>query len=205
MKLLNGPSSLSSPRFIGENSEPQSCLAPRQADQVFAQHATRVYNLARRMLGNEADAEDVTQEVFLQVVRHLANFRGECDITTWLHRITVNASLALRRRRYRQQERQTDAPLEQLPVAQSGRSTCPSGQAMDRETRDLLERAISQLPDIYRDVFLLSDVEGMTNPEIGALLGLGLAAVKSRLHRGRLLVRDMLAPHFSEVSNFSAS
>jgi RNA polymerase sigma-70 factor, ECF subfamily len=198
MKLLDVPSCLPAPHFA-EVAIPKPCTPP--ADQVFAEHATRVYNLARRMLGNHSDAEDVTQDVFLQVVRHLDNFRGECGVTTWLHRITVNAALALRRRRYRQQERQADAPLEQLPSGQPGRSECPEGQAMNRETRLLLERSIAQLPDIYRDVFLLSDVEGLTNPEIGSLLGLGLAAVKSRLHRARLLVRDMLSPHFHGVSD----
>jgi len=165
-------------------------------EEVYRRFGVRVYSLAYRMLGNEADAEDVTQEVFLQVVRHLANFRGECDITTWLHRITVNAALALRRRRYRREETQTDAPLDHLPATRSTPSTCPEGQAIDRETRALLERSIRQLPEIYRDVFVLSDVEGLSNPEIGTALGLGLAAVKSRLHRARLLVREMLAPHF---------
>lgn len=200
MKLLDSPSRLAAPHFLQEEGEKPS-TSPPPADQVFAQHATRVYNLARRMLGNDADAEDVTQDVFLQVVRHLNNFRGECEITTWLHRITVNAALALRRRRYRQQERQTSAPLDLLPNAEGGRSMCPEGQAMNRETRMLLERSIAQLPEIYRDVFLLSDVEGLTNPEIGALLGLGLAAVKSRLHRARLFVRDLLSSHFHGVSD----
>jgi len=195
MKLLDGPSSLATPHFV-EEPVPTPSADPRQAEEIFARHAGRVYNLARRMLGNEADAEDVTQEVFLQVVRHLANFRGECDITTWLHRITVNAALALRRRRYRHQETQTDAPLDHLPATRSTPSTCPEGQAIDRETRAPLERSIRQLPQIYPDVFVLSDVEGLSNPEIGTVLGLGLAAVKSRLHRARLLVREMLTPHF---------
>src|ERR1700745_1521089 len=82
------------------------------AEQVFREHAPRVYNLARRMLGNDADAEDVTQDVLLQVVRKLDTFRGDSDITTWLHRVTVNAALAHRRKRAARDHRLVRDPLE---------------------------------------------------------------------------------------------
>src|SRR5436190_717423 len=71
--------------------------------------------------------------------------------------------------------------------------------ALDHETRELIERAIAELPEVYRDVFVLADVEGLPNAEIGEILGLSVAAVKSRLHRARLVMRDALAPHFEEV------
>src|SRR5215831_13802975 len=79
--------------------------APLTPEQVFRQYGGRVYNLARRMLGNDADAEDVTQDVLVQVVRKLDTFRGEADFATWLHRVTANAALALRRRRAACRER----------------------------------------------------------------------------------------------------
>src|ERR1700739_1552758 len=82
---------------------------PPTAEQVFREHAPRVYNLARRMLGNDADAEDVTQDVLLQVVRKLDTFRGDASLTTWLHRITVNAALAHRRKRATRQKHQVAA------------------------------------------------------------------------------------------------
>src|SRR6266545_1887197 len=82
------------------------------AEQVFHQYAPRVYHLARRMLGNDADAEDVTQDVLLQVVRKLDTFRGEADITTWLHRVTVNAALAHRDKRARRAEHEARDPLD---------------------------------------------------------------------------------------------
>src|SRR5262249_57717663 len=85
---------------------------PLTAEQVFREYAPRVYNLARRMLGNDADAEDVTQDVLLQVVRKLDGFRGEADISTWLHRITVNAALAHRGKRARREEREAPDPLD---------------------------------------------------------------------------------------------
>src|SRR6516162_8964788 len=86
-------------------------LAP-SPEQVFHEFGPRVYNLARRMLGNDADAEDVTQDVLLQVVRKLDTFRGEANLTTWLHRVTVNAALAHRRKRANREHREIPDPLE---------------------------------------------------------------------------------------------
>jgi RNA polymerase sigma-70 factor (ECF subfamily) len=174
-------------------------------EKVFREHAPRVFALARRMLGNDADAEDVTQDVLLQVVRKLDTFRGQADISTWLHRVTVNAALAHRGKRARREEHETHDPLDHF--LESGRhgaavrpwSVPPDRQALDRERGEIIEKAIAGLPELYRDVFVLADVEGLSNPEIGGLLRLSLPAVKSRLHRGRLLMRDALAPHFEEV------
>jgi RNA polymerase sigma-70 factor (ECF subfamily) len=176
------------------------------AEQVFHQYAPRVYTLARRMLGNDADAEDVTQDVLLQVVRKLNTFRGDADLFTWLHRVTVNAALAHRARKARRQEHEVHDPLNHFlddgNHAHSVRpwSVAPDQQALDREREQIIERAIAGLPEIYRDVYVLSDVEGLSNPQIGEMLNLSLPAVKSRLHRGRLLMRDALAPHFEEAT-----
>jgi RNA polymerase sigma-70 factor (ECF subfamily) len=179
---------------------------PLTPESIFRDHAPRIYNLARRMLGNDADAEDVTQDVLLQVVRKLATFRGESALPTWLHRVTVNAALAHRRRRAVREEHRVTDPLEEFaddghhPAPVRRWSVEPDRQALDDETHKLIERAIAQLPEIYRDVFVLADVEGLPNAEIGAMLGLSLAAVKSRLHRARLLMRKALAHHFEEVA-----
>jgi RNA polymerase sigma-70 factor (ECF subfamily) len=175
-------------------------------ETVFRQYAPRVFTLARRMLGNDADAEDVTQDVLLQVVRKLDTFRGESDIFTWLHRMTVNAALALRAKRARREERETHDPLNHfLEDGQHSRvvnpwSAAPDQQALDKERGQIIEQAIAKLPELYRDTYVLADVEGLSNPEIGEMLNLSLPAVKSRLHRGRMLMRDALAPHFEEVS-----
>jgi RNA polymerase sigma-70 factor (ECF subfamily) len=176
-------------------------VAAENAEQVFEVYAPQVYNLAHRMLNrNHADAEDITQEVLLQVVRKLDTFRRESELSTWLHRVTVNAVLAHRRRRARRPERQLDDGLEQLPpVGRRSAPRAPEEQAEDRETHRLVERAIAGLPDMYRDVLVLADLEGLPNAEIGELLGMSLAGVKSRLHRARLMVRGRLAPHFEEL------
>jgi RNA polymerase sigma-70 factor (ECF subfamily) len=169
---------------------------------VFRRYLPRVYNLAMQMLGNAADAEDVTQEVLLQVVRRLDSFRGQARFTTWLGRVTLNAALAHRRHRARrrERERQVDAPLDGLPGAcASPRGVAPRGPervVVDREARALVERAVGRMPEMYRDVFVLAEVEGLANAEVSGLLGLSLAAVKSRLHRARLLLRAALAPYF---------
>lgn len=173
-------------------------------ERVFREHAPRVYNLARRMLGNDADAEDVTQDVLLQVVRKLDTFRGEANLATWLHKITVNAALAHRRKRASREQREVHDPLELF--GEDGHHThsprpwsiTPDNIALKQETTALIEKAIAELPEIYRDVYVLSDVEGLPNADISDLLGLSLPAVKSRLHRGRLLMRESLAPHFEE-------
>jgi RNA polymerase sigma-70 factor (ECF subfamily) len=185
---------------------PDPAATPHTAEEVFHEYAPRVYNLARRMLTSDADAEDVTQDVLLQVVRKLPSFRGESAFPTWLHRVTVNAALAHRRKRAVRDEHRTHGPLElileeQPPQGPVRRWTVgPQEAALDRETQELIERAIAELPEEYRDVFVLSDVEGLPNAEIGGMLGLSLPAVKSRLHRARQKLRDALAPHFEEVS-----
>jgi RNA polymerase sigma-70 factor (ECF subfamily) len=174
-------------------------------EQVFRDYAPRVFSLARRMLGNDADAEDVTQDVLLQVVRKLDTFRGEAQFPTWLHRVTVNTALAHRGRRARREEREVQNPLNDFQ--ENGHHVGavrpwllePSKLAINHETQQLIERAIAAMPELYRDVYVLADVEGLTNPEIGQMLGLSVPAVKSRLHRGRLLMRNALAPHFEET------
>jgi RNA polymerase sigma-70 factor, ECF subfamily len=172
------------------------------AEAVFHQYARRIYNLARRMLTSDADVKDVTQDVLVQVVRKLGTFRGESDLATWLHRVTVNAALVHRRKRAPQLARQAGTSVQHLE--ENGRpgglsapwGAGPDGQLIGRETRELIERAVRGLPEKYRDPFVLSDIEGLSNAEIGGLLGLSLPAVKSRLHRARLLLRDSLKPHF---------
>jgi RNA polymerase sigma-70 factor (ECF subfamily) len=158
--------------------------------------------MARRMVASDSDAEDVTQDVLLQVVRKLPSFRGDSAFPTWLHRVTVNAALSHRRRQAVRQEHGLSKSLdafgadEPRPAPGPPRIPGPEAQMLGHEMRELIERAIDALPSTYRDVFVLADVEGLANADIAAHLGLSLAAVKSRLHRARLLLRDALAPHF---------
>jgi RNA polymerase sigma-70 factor (ECF subfamily) len=175
------------------------------AEVIFHQYAGRIYNLAWRMLSNAADVEDVTQDVLLQVVRKLDTFRGEADLSTWLHRVTVNAALTHRRKQAPQRAREASTSVRHLedsgqpasPVSCWG--AAPDRQLISNEMRECIEKAIRGLPQMYRDPFVLSDIEGLPNAEIGELLGLSLPAVKSRLHRARLLLREALGPHCEEA------
>jgi RNA polymerase sigma-70 factor (ECF subfamily) len=188
-------------------SPPSSSPAlPISAEQVYRDYAPRVYNVARRMVSNDFDAEDVTQDVLLQVVRKLPSFRGEAAFPTWLHRVTINTVLSHRRRQAVRQQHglsnSLDAFGEDEPLSRPtpGRIRGPEDQMLVRETRQLIERAIESLPPRYQTVFVLADVEGWSNAEVAAHLGLSLAAIKSRLHRARLLLRDALARHFEEIA-----
>jgi RNA polymerase sigma-70 factor (ECF subfamily) len=187
-----------------DDPTPIQAHPPPQPEEIFREYAPRVYNLARRMLGNDADAEDVTQDVMLQVLRKLDTFRGQSAFPTWLHRVTVNAALAHRRKRAVREEGRLHDPLDTFPenghhAAPVRRwSVPPDQEALDHETQKIIEAAIAQLPEAYRDVYVLADVEGLANAEIGEMLGLSVAAVKSRLHRARLQMRNALAPHFEE-------
>ncbi|WP_020469743.1 RNA polymerase sigma factor [Zavarzinella formosa] len=177
---------------------------PLTPEVVFRDYVPRVYNLARRMLNNDADAEDATQDVLLQVVRKLDTFRGDAAFTTWLHRVTVNAALAVRRKRNRREEHRVHDPLENF--TEEGQHSgfvrpwpkLPDNMVLDSEQHQLIEEAIGKLPETYRDVFVLADVQQLPNAEIAESLGLSLSAVKSRLHRARLMMRDALSRHYEE-------
>jgi RNA polymerase sigma-70 factor (ECF subfamily) len=189
---------------MGADMVAQNNSADRPTEQVVRDYEPRIFRLARRLVGNDADAEDVTQDVLLQLVKKLDTFRGEAAFPTWLYRVTVNAALAhLRKRKVREGHHVRD-PLESL-LDHSGRARpvrpwpeTAEQHAIGKETRRLIEHAIDEIPEGYREVLVLSDVEGLPNNEIAELLGQSLPAVKSRLHRARLMLRNSLAPHFEE-------
>ncbi len=172
------------------------------AEQIYHAYAPRVYNVARKMVRNDADAEDVTQDVLLKVVRKLPTFRGASALPTWLHRVTVNAVLSHRRKLAVREEGRLHDPFDTI-VAETADALgmpTPEVQLVRRESHALIERAIAKLPPLYREVFLLADVDELPNAQIAERLNLSLPAVKSRLHRARQLLRDALAPHFAELS-----
>jgi RNA polymerase sigma-70 factor (ECF subfamily) len=182
-------SSVHSRPLSGRPALPSSTI-----EGVFGCHASRIFNLAYRLLGNHADAEDVTQDVFLSVVRKLGEFRGRSDLRTWLYRVTTNAVLTHRRRSARRKRCMMSEKLDRLSARprRTHQESAPEDTAIRRESRRLIDEAISRLPKVYRDVLILGDVDGLPNTEIGKLLGLTVAAVKSRLHRGRDMMRGAL-------------
>ncbi len=191
---------------------PKVVGTPPTPEFVFREYAPRIYHIARRLLNNEADAEDVTQDVLLQVVRKLHTYRGESTLPTWLHRITVNAALAHREKRANRAKHETATGDEDMLEAVAAEPSHgvklprpnvhagPDELALATEQRALIDRAIARLPQLFRDVFVLADVEGIPSDEIATLLGLSVPAVKSRLHRARLRMRDLLSPHFEDAT-----
>jgi RNA polymerase sigma-70 factor (ECF subfamily) len=157
-------------------------------EELYRRHFRRVYALCMRMMGNPVEAEDMTQEVFLQLFNKIGMFRGESAFTTWLHRMTVNQVLMHFRKKSTRSELITDEG--ETPV-QIVRGTENPG-AMATVDRMLLEKALQQLPTGYRTVFVLHDIEGYEHYEVAEMLGIAEGTSKSQLHKARLKLRQLI-------------
>lgn len=166
----------------------------------LSQHLPRLRNVVRRIVA-EGDIEDVLQDVMLTALQKLSTFRGEAAVGTWLHRIAVNAALAHRRKRAQvakhEETRLDEQSPQPQPLADPVRQSIlpPDRESVRQELSGLIQEAIAKLPPLYREVYVLADVEDWPNEAIGQRLNLKLAAVKSRLFRARKMMRDQLAPH----------
>ena len=157
-------------------------------EELYARHNRRVYSLCLRMTGNVSEAEDLAQEAFIQLYRKIGSFRGESAFTTWLHRLTVNQVLMHFRKRNVKLEMTTDDG--EVPVQIVKGTENPN--AMPVVDRIALERAVGKLPNGYRTVFVLHDVEGHEHEEIARLLGCSVGTSKSQLHKARMKLRTLL-------------
>ncbi|MFC6878423.1 MULTISPECIES: RNA polymerase sigma factor SigE [Actinomadura] len=167
---------------------PEADWAPPSWDEVVREHSARVYRLAYRLTGNQHDAEDLTQEVFVRVFRSLSNYTPG-TFEGWLHRITTNLFLDMARRRQRIRfEGLADDAAERL----QGREPTPA-QAFDDANFDAdVQAALDALAPEYRAAVVLCDIEGLSYEEISATLGVKLGTVRSRIHRGRAQLRAAL-------------
>lgn len=169
--------------------------------QLYALHKRRVYSLCLRMLGNVAEAEDLTQESFLQLHRKIATFRGDSAFSTWLHRLTVNVVLMHLRRKglnLISLDEALDPSPERGPARSFGAPDLHLSGSIDRMT---LEKAIESLPAGYRLIFVLHDIEGYEHNEIATLLDCSIGNSKSQLHKARMKLREALrAPADEEVA-----
>jgi len=157
-------------------------------EKLYQLHHRRVFSLCLRMMGNATEAEDLTQDVFVQLYRKIGSFRGDSAFTTWLHRMTVNQVLMHFRKRGVKLEQATEDGEMQEPVEiGTGRA-----DAMPIVDRIALEKAISELPPGYRTVFVLHDVEGHEHEEIARMLGCSVGTSKSQLHKARMRLRELL-------------
>jgi len=157
-------------------------------EEVYQRHHRRVYSICLRMLQNATEAEDLTQDVFIQLYRKIGSFRGDSAFTTWLHRLTVNQVLMHFRKRNVKFEKTTEEG--ETPVQIVGGTENP--RKMPVVDKIAIENAIEQLPKGYRNVFVLHDVEGYEHEEVAKILGCSVGTSKSQLHKARLKLRKLL-------------
>jgi len=172
---------------------------------LMRRHNQRVYRVARAVLKDEADVEDVMQQAYINAFTHLDQFEERSQFSTWLTRIVLHEAFDRRRKAQRSESR---APVEsyldddrgdfmdrfESPIAD------PERQAYAQELTRVLEAAVDMLPDTYRMVFMLRDIEGLSTSETGEGLGLGAEAVKTRLHRARAMIRRAVTAQIGEVA-----
>ncbi len=177
-------------------SETQLIARAQQGDEeafsaLFEAHKRRVYSLCLRMTGNTAEAEDLTQEAFLQLFRKISTFRGESAFSTWLHRLSVNVVLMHLRKKGLQQVSLDEMDTSQEePVKRDYRDD--DRRLLGSVDRISLTRAIAELPPGYRAVFILHDVEGYEHNEIAEIMKCSVGNSKSQLHKARMKLREWL-------------
>ncbi len=178
-------------------------------EELVKRHEKKIYNLCYRLTGSREDANDALQETFLQAFRKLSSFRGKSKFSTWLYRIAVNVCLMRKRKEKKMKTVSLDAPVltgkgdeikRELP---DDWSKNPLATLENEEIRGILSNAIDSLPEEYRTVLILRGVNGFSNGEVAEMLEISLPAVKSRLHRARLFLRDTLSQYFKEHGSAS--
>jgi RNA polymerase sigma-70 factor, ECF subfamily len=211
MPRLNTKNDISAPMAAPEGAEerpPTSTPAPPASDaeilaraqagdhsafaQLYALHKRRIYSLCLRMVSNPAEAEDLTQEAFLQLHRKIATFRGDSAFSTWLHRLAVNVVLMQLRKKglpVTSLDEAMEPSRDDTPARSFGAPDLLLNGSIDRLA---LERAVAALPAGYRLVFVLHDVEGYEHNEIATMLDCSIGNSKSQLHKARLKLRDAL-------------
>ena len=186
------------PTEVRELGEAEAIRRAQQGDaeafeRIYRLHNRRVYALCLRMVGNTAEAEDLTQEAFLQLFRKIGTFRGESAFSTWLHRLSVNVVL-MRLRKKTLAETSLDEATEPDEDAGGPRKDIggPDLRLSGSVDRVNLERAVGQLPPGYRSVFVLHDVQGYEHNEIASIMNCSIGNSKSQLHKARMRLRELL-------------
>ena len=176
-------------------------------EELVNRYETKLYRLAMRFVRNETDAQEILQDAFLSAWRNLPSFEGRAQFGSWMYRVTVNAALMLLRSRNRHPEVTVDDVEPMVlndAVAESGQtmranadwSQRPDDQLQSAEMRKHIQTSVDALPDGLRTVFLLRDVEELSTEDTAEMLGLSVPAVKTRLHRARLALREAIGRYF---------
>ena len=197
------------PSIDGAVTDEHALLAALRAGHEWAfetmvrLYGSRLHAVARRFTRNEEDAQDVVQSAYLSAFRALSEFEGACQLSTWLHRIVVNTALMKLRSRRRKPEESIEALLPAFQedghhVEQFSEWSAPADQLMERkETRATVRACIEQLPENYRAVLVLRDIEELSTQEVAAMLAMTPTAVKVRLHRARQALSTLLRRQYA--------
>jgi RNA polymerase sigma-70 factor (ECF subfamily) len=173
----------------------------RAFDELVRRYQDKVYRLSYKILRHEDDAAEALQDALLSAYRGLKNFKAESTFSTWLYRVATNAALMKYRKRrdgHVSLERSQSDNEDAEPLALPDWSAQPLDELLDTETREVMQEGIDRLPEELRVVFVLRDVEGLSNGEVSEVLDLSIPAVKSRLHRARLQLRNRLDRYFRD-------
>lgn len=173
----------------------------RAFDELVRRYQEKVYRLSYKILRHEDDAAEALQDAFLSAYRGLANFKAESTFSTWLYRIATNASLMKYRKRrdgHVSLDQSQSASEDAEPLQLADWAAQPPEELLTAETRQVMAEGIERLPEELRTVFVLRDIEELSNAEVAEILGLSVAAVKSRLHRGRIQLRERLNRYFTD-------
>ncbi|MCH7927584.1 MAG: sigma-70 family RNA polymerase sigma factor [Candidatus Dadabacteria bacterium] len=186
-------------KFVNDNDD-------QAFELIVSRYMEKIYNLAYRITRDHYQSEDVLQEVYITLIKKLHTFRGESKFSSWLYRITANASYMLLRA---EKKYEHDLSLEDyVPYDSKGTlmgrihhkdwSSRPDIVIYIKEALEILEKAVDELPEAYRVVFYLRDIDGLSNEEVSQVLEISVPAAKSRIHRARLYIRDKVSDYFYE-------
>jgi RNA polymerase sigma-70 factor (ECF subfamily) len=173
-------------------------------EELLKRYTEKVHNLAMRITRNEEDAEEVLQDVFVTVHNKIDKFEGKSAFSSWLYRVTANtAFMKLRKRRQTPSVSLEDfgTTIKESWVSKRSEDCDVDYISSRHEMRKALEEAIEKLPEEYRAIFLLRDVDGLSSQEVGEILDISVPAVKSRLHRSRVMLRKRLQKYYEEYSS----
>jgi RNA polymerase sigma-70 factor (ECF subfamily) len=198
---MTDPHSLPQLPALDENTSDEILVRAAQGGDgrafraILTKYNRRLYRIARGIMRNDTEAEDAVQEAYINAFTHLATFRGESSLSTWLSRIVMNEALGrLRTRRPMVEFVEVETPSQAAEIIQFPNTvrTDPERTMAQRELLRLVERVTDELPDVYRTVFVTRVIEGMSVEDTAELLGIRTETVKTRLHRARKLVREHL-------------
>lgn len=171
--------------------------------EVMSRYTQKVYNLAIRLTRNQEDAEEILQDVFVTVYKKINSFEGKSAFSSWLYRVTANTAFMKLRKRKQSDSisfEEVSPTIRDNWVGKSPEDSDTDYMSIRHELREIIQRAVERLPEEYRNIFVLRDIDGLSNEEVAETLALSVPAVKSRLHRARLILRKKLQRYYDDYS-----